>query len=1022
MASFTSELQMKSLLAQPKQRTFTRLVLAALLAVTLAGKPKQHPGSARDDCNFIEFDATGVTNEQFAAEYHAGKFRQPTLLQNAFEWREEFESKESFKDTFGNMTFFVSTKIEAQSFYQAIPGKKRTTVGAWVDQLDDTGPEAVPYIFYYCQIGPDCLRRVVSTYGIPQAVQYFSGEPFISGGKESLGIALHRHGPTWAACLAGIKEWYVFANNKRLPVEPVKHRPKAELLEQPDVWHCRQRPGEVIFLPSGWWHATAHAGPWTLAIGAQEDASAANFDAVVGDVDALRRRPKEELLQANKNGVWPMHHAAMHGHVDAVELLLKAGTSVHQESKRPQDETGKWPIHYAASNGHLAVARLLLKHQSAVRAPQKWPQPLYLASEAGHAEMADLLLRVGADVEQVDGFEGLRPLQGAANLGQWATVKVLLAHRVDVSVPVRGKLFQAWMQGYQPIHLAARGGYIPALKLLLQNNAAVGAKVDSTGVQPLHIAAEFGHSTAARLLVANRAAADAVAANGMRPLDYAAKLVAQSDAHRDLVKFLQGKTRVHGAGAGQPAGGAGQTTTRQIPRTTEPPRTDTSELRTTTPLPDGAPAREPKQKPSPTLLFAIADDGNVWASKRAYNFWEITYSKGRDGEWSVPYASTDLRRFYKERPRGFAPRGVALELGCGRGMDVLWMAKQGGFSKVVGVDISPTAIAAARKSLAEMRKNRTLTASSPAVEFYVHDALMLPAPREPISFIWDNTVHQNTFRRGNKADYFTVLRRLARPDTTLLLTIMNGDSQPDGEDYSDGAKNSVMLNIPVQYNDELRKDFGASFTIHFMREGLYDLAVDAPPYESLARLDKFPVQKRGIPSWNLLLGLKQRGQMGIPATTYTFNLRMRVRKLIQQGKVQDGIAAMEREYLQLNPANIKALYDLADVLEGSSQFSLAAKYFERILQVGGPADDVSPRLIHALIHAGDPHGAQSAASIFQRHLDTVLRQDPKPKRGSKPIVFMRHADGLREYELAQVRQREARELNFGSSQESRDEF
>ncbi|OGM20959.1 hypothetical protein A2771_04385 [Candidatus Woesebacteria bacterium RIFCSPHIGHO2_01_FULL_38_26b] len=41
---------------------------------------------------------------------------------------------------------------------------------------------------------------------------------------------------------------------------------------------------------------------------------------------------------------------------------------------------------------------------------------------------------------------------------------------------------------------------------------------------------------------------------------------------------------------------------------------------------------------------------------------------------------------------------TALDLGCGTGMKSIYLAKKGGFNKVVGVDISPTAINYARKN------------------------------------------------------------------------------------------------------------------------------------------------------------------------------------------------------------------------------------------------------------------------------------------------------------------------------------
>lgn len=69
-----------------------------------------------------------------------------------------------------------------------------------------------------------------------------------------------------------------------------------------------------------------------------------------------------------------------------------------------------------------------------------------------------------------------------------------------------------------------------------------------------------------------------------------------------------------------------------------------------------------------------------------FEFWEAKYG-GRDGVWSgrvnaaLAQAAEDLEP------------GRALDLGCGEGGDALWLAERDW--KVVGVDVSPTALARA---------------------------------------------------------------------------------------------------------------------------------------------------------------------------------------------------------------------------------------------------------------------------------------------------------------------------------------
>lgn len=56
-----------------------------------------------------------------------------------------------------------------------------------------------------------------------------------------------------------------------------------------------------------------------------------------------------------EDGTTPLHHAAWHGHVDVVRLLLQ-----HGARPQAQNADGSTPLHWAAMNGHPEVARLLL--------------------------------------------------------------------------------------------------------------------------------------------------------------------------------------------------------------------------------------------------------------------------------------------------------------------------------------------------------------------------------------------------------------------------------------------------------------------------------------------------------------------------------------------------------------------------------------------------------------------------------------------------------------------------------------
>jgi SAM-dependent methyltransferase len=108
--------------------------------------------------------------------------------------------------------------------------------------------------------------------------------------------------------------------------------------------------------------------------------------------------------------------------------------------------------------------------------------------------------------------------------------------------------------------------------------------------------------------------------------------------------------------------------------------------------------------------------------------------------------------------RWLRPPGRVLDIGCGAGSNVLWLARQG--FRATGVDLAPAAIAAA-----EQRQKRT---GVPAT-FRVADALRLPFRRAAFDSVTDVGCF-HTLPIALRPDYAAEVARVLRREGTFLLS------------------------------------------------------------------------------------------------------------------------------------------------------------------------------------------------------------------------------------------------------------
>lgn len=107
-----------------------------------------------------------------------------------------------------------------------------------------------------------------------------------------------------------------------------------------------------------------------------------------GDVHALRTVVSTESVnRKDPKGYSPLMLAAYHGHVDAVDLLLRTGADA-----KGRDGSGNTILMGAAFKGHLEVVRLLIQGGADMHARNPRGQTaLHFAQMFGRSEVANYL-------------------------------------------------------------------------------------------------------------------------------------------------------------------------------------------------------------------------------------------------------------------------------------------------------------------------------------------------------------------------------------------------------------------------------------------------------------------------------------------------------------------------------------------------------------------------------------------------------------------------------------------------------
>jgi ankyrin repeat protein len=273
------------------------------------------------------------------------------------------------------------------------------------------------------------------------------------------------------------------------------------------------------------------------------------YAAAKGDVQAAQAFLKQGVDIHSGFGKEALPAAVKNGRIAVIPLLLDAGADVNVrlESGETVLSLTTWPNEKpeiaklllgrgvnassinsafmgAASRGHLEIAQLMLKAGADVNysESQYHITPLMWASEYNKLEMMRLLLEAGANVNAVSTLK-TTALSNCAGEGSVEGLLLLLEHGAEV----RPKY------ATPPLSYAVDHGSVEKVRILIDHGADVNA-TDFGGFTPLMAVSKFGYLDVAKLLVEKSADLNLHDKDGNTALAYALK-----SHHPQIAKLLR---------------------------------------------------------------------------------------------------------------------------------------------------------------------------------------------------------------------------------------------------------------------------------------------------------------------------------------------------------------------------------------------------------------------------------------------------------------------------------------------------
>uniref|UniRef100_A0A8C4HEZ5 Ankyrin repeat and sterile alpha motif domain containing 1A n=1 Tax=Dicentrarchus labrax TaxID=13489 RepID=A0A8C4HEZ5_DICLA len=229
----------------------------------------------------------------------------------------------------------------------------------------------------------------------------------------------------------------------------------------------------------------------------------------------------------DSTGYSPLHHAALNGHSEVVEALLR-----NEALTNIADNKGCYPLHLAAWKGDEHIVKLLIhqgpSHPRLNEQNNDNETPLHCAAQYGHSGVVRLLLEELTDPTMRNNkFE--TPLDLAALYGRLEVVKLLLSAHPN--------LLSCNTKKHTPLHLASRNGHLSVVEVLL--DAGMDINYETEKGSALHEAALFGKADVVQKLLSAGIDVNISDQKGLTALDTVKDMPSQKS--REIVALILGE-------------------------------------------------------------------------------------------------------------------------------------------------------------------------------------------------------------------------------------------------------------------------------------------------------------------------------------------------------------------------------------------------------------------------------------------------------------------------------------------------